>query len=110
MKPSNKNNMSLDEAVRTRRSVRGFLPTEIPQTMLNEVFTLAQWTPSNCNVQPWLPHVVSGTALQRLRKALEDAAIANAPLTPDWPGDGKYSGIYRERQYDAATFRHTGSR
>ena len=24
------------------------------------------------------------------------------PMDPDWPADGKYSGIYRDRQYDAA--------
>ena len=51
---------SVDEAIRRRRSVRGFLPDEVPEATLREVFELAQWAPSNCNVQPWTPHVVSG--------------------------------------------------
>lgn len=94
--------LSVDEAIRHRRSVRGFLPQEIPQTTLDEVFTLAQWAPSNCNVQLWVPHVVSGPVLQRLRQALVQAAENDQPIVPDWPADGKYHGIYRERQFDAA--------
>ena len=51
--------LSVDEAILQRRSVRGFLPDEVPQTTLAEVFQIAQRAPSNCNVQPWVPHVVS---------------------------------------------------
>ena len=61
--------MRLDDAIRQRRSVRGFLPDEVPREVLREVFELAQWTPSNCNVQPWIPHVVSGKPLAVLRIA-----------------------------------------
>jgi nitroreductase len=42
--------MSVDEAIRRRRSVRGFLPDEVPESTLREVFGLAQLAPSNCNV------------------------------------------------------------
>jgi nitroreductase len=94
--------MNVDEAVRRRRSVRGFLPDEVPETTLREVFELAQWSPSNCNVQPWMPHVVSGDALKRLREALVEAGMRDQPIKPDWPADGKFTGIYRERQVDAA--------
>ena len=94
--------MSVDEAIRRRRSVRGFLPEEVPEATLREVFELAQWAPSNCNVQPWTPHVVSGAALRRLREALVAAGMRDEPVKPDWPADGKFSGVYRERQVDAA--------
>lgn len=94
--------MTLDDAIRQRRSVRGFLAQEVPDAKIREVLELAQWAPSNCNVQPWLPHVVSGSALVTLRDALVAAAQARAPFDPDWPADGKYHGPYRERQYDAA--------
>jgi nitroreductase len=89
--------MNVDEAVRRRRSVRGFLPDEVPETTLREVFELAQWSPSNCNVQPWMPHVVSGDALKRLREALVEVGMRDQPIKPDWPADGKFTGIYRER-------------
>jgi nitroreductase len=94
--------IGVDEAIRLRRSVRGFLPDEVPEPMLREVFELAQWSPSNCNVQPWTPHVVSGDTLKRLRQALVAAGMRDEPIKPDWPADGKFSGIYRERQVDAA--------
>jgi nitroreductase len=94
--------LSVDEAIRRRRSVRAFLPDELPDSALREVFALAQWAPSNCNVQPWTPHVVSGEALSRLRAALVDAAMRDEPIKPDWPAEGKFVGVYRERQVDAA--------
>jgi nitroreductase len=94
--------MSVDEAIRLRRSVRGFLPREVPEEILREVFALAQWSPSNCNVQPWTPHVVSGGTLKRLREELVAAGLRDEPIKPDWPADGKFTGIYRERQVGAA--------
>ena len=94
--------MSVDEAIRRRRSVRGFRSEEVPEATMREVFELAQWAPSNCNVQPWTPHVVSGAALKRLRDALVDAGMRDEPIRPDWPADGKFTDVYRERQVDAA--------
>ena len=94
--------MSVDDAIRRRRSVRGFLPTEVPAETLREVFQVAQHAPSNCNVQPWLPHVVSGPALIALRKELVEVGGRRDPHHADWPADGKFDGVYRERQVDAA--------
>jgi len=94
--------MSVEEAIRRRRSVRGFLPDVVPEATIREVFELAQWAPSNCNVQPWTPHVVSGDALRRLRDALVDAGMRDQPINPDFAADRKFMGVHRERQVDAA--------
>lgn len=94
--------MSVEYAIRTRRSVRGFLPRDVPDEILRQVFDAAQWSPSNCNVQPWTPHVVSGATRKRLREALIAAGMRDEPIKPDWPADGLFTGIYRERQVDAA--------
>lgn len=94
--------MSVDQAIVDRRSVRGFLAREVPQPMLDEVFAVAQRAPSNCNVQPWVPHVVSGDALKRLSAALVEAGEQGMPIAPDWPAEGKFDGVYRARQVDAA--------
>jgi nitroreductase len=94
--------ISVDEAIRLRRSVRGYLPDEVPEATLREVFALAQCAPSNCNVQPWTPHIVSGAKLKKLREALVAAGMRDEPVKPDWPADGKFTGIHRERQVDAA--------
>jgi nitroreductase len=93
---------AVDEVIRQRRSVRGFLPKEVPDAVLREVFELAQQAPSNCNVQPWMIHVVSSEAGRQLRDKLLAAGRRRDPLRPDWPADGKYDGVYRDRQYDAA--------
>jgi nitroreductase len=94
--------MSVDEAIRRRRSVRGFLPDAVPEAVLREVFELAQLAPSNCNVQPWAPHVVSGGALRRLSAELVEAGMRDQPINPDFEADRKFLGVYRDRQVDAA--------
>lgn len=94
--------LSVDEAIRRRRSVRGFLPDEVPEATLKEVFALAQLAPSNCNVQPWVPHVVSGGALRKLSAALVEAGMRDEPIKPDFAADRKFLGVHRERQVDAA--------
>jgi len=99
--------MTLDEVVRNRRSVRGFLHQEVPASTMQEAFTLAQHAPSGCNAQPWLPHVVSGKVLRGLAAALRLAGSEGDAPAPDWPVRGKYQGVYRERQYDAAASLYT---
>ena len=89
------------EIVHARRSVRGFLPTPLDAWQLTAIFELANAAPSNCNVQPWLVHVASGAALDRLRVAMS-TAFANGTLTMDFPFTGLYQGIYKERQNDSA--------
>ncbi len=94
--------MDFDSAVRARRSVRGFRPDPVPQPVLDEVFALAQWAPSNCNVQPWLPHLVSGASLAALGQKMVAASLAGQVPDPDFSADRRFDGVYRERQYDAA--------
>ncbi len=94
--------LSTADAIRARRSVRGFLPEPIAADTLRAVFELAQWAPSNCNTQPWITHVASGDTCELLRRRISEAARDPAQSAPDFPYDGKYSGIYRERQIDAA--------
>jgi nitroreductase len=92
----------LARIVTARRSVRGFKPTPVPVTQLREIFEIAQGAPSNYNLQPWLVHVVSGDALERLRAALL-AAFSGGNMQPDFPFITYYpAGIYKERQNDSA--------
>lgn len=98
--------LSTTDAIRSRRSVRGFLPKEVPQDTLRAIFTLAQCAPSNCNTQPWVVHVVSGAACDTLRLRLGQAALDPAAHAPDFHYDGRYDGAYRDRQHDAAAQLH----
>lgn len=85
-----------------RRSVRGFLAQPIDRALINSVFSLAALAPSNCNVQPWQTHVVSGAALRALGQAMTEAARHGAPHAPDVPMISRYHGEHRKRQIDAA--------
>ncbi len=91
-----------EQLMHTRRSVRGFKPDLIPQPVLDEIFTTAQLSPSNCNVQPWVVHVVSGAAADKMRTDLTAHVMSGAAATPDFPLTDKYPGEYRTRQIGAA--------
>ena len=73
--------MQLEEAVMTRHSSRDFLPTEVPQAVLDRALELARHSPSNSNTQVWRLFVVRGLALERLRTKLYETAAAASPLS-----------------------------
>ncbi|WP_242124247.1 nitroreductase [Sphingobium sp. Sx8-8] len=93
---------AFDEIMRERRSIRGFLPDPVPDALLRHILETAQLSPSNCNVQPWVVHIVSGAEAERVRAALHDHAKTGADVSPDFPLTGAYPGEYRTRQIDAA--------
>ena len=62
-----------DEAIRTRRSVRAFLPTPVPRETVEELLALAARSPSGTNIQPWKVRVVAGDVRDRLSRAILEA-------------------------------------
>jgi nitroreductase len=89
------------DIVNSRKSARGFKPEPVPGDLLNDVFNVSLRAPSNCNTQPWQVHVASGEAIEKLRGVMPDAFM-RGEFTMDFPYDGSYEGIYKERQYGAA--------
>jgi nitroreductase len=65
--------LSADEALRTRRSVRAFLPTPISRATVEELLALASRSPSGSNIQPWKVRVVAGESRDRLCRAILEA-------------------------------------
>jgi len=90
-----------DEIVLGRRSLRAFRPEPVEDATLEQVFAVAQRAPSNCNTQPWLTHVASGASLQALREEMPSRFMAGE-ISLDFPYDGTYEGVYKERQYGSA--------
>ena len=45
--------LDLDQPIRERHSTRLFLPQPVPRKLVNEALALAQYAPSNSNIQPW---------------------------------------------------------
>ena len=94
--------MEFADVVKARHSYRGFLPKAVDEKTLKGIFELASWAPSNCNVQPWKVHVLSGDACNSMREKMKAAAAKEPSGNPDFPWQGKFSGDYRERQICSA--------
>lgn len=89
--------MDLIEAIRSRKSIRGYKSDPVPKEALKEILEVASRSPSGMNTQPWEFTVVAGEELDRLRKAnLDKLASGQAPRM-EAPRGG-YEGVYRERQ------------
>ena len=88
--------------VANRRSMRAFKPDPVPRAVIEAVMGGAQQAPSNCNTQPWFVHVVTGDMLEQLRATLP-TQFAAGEMALDFPYDGQYDGVYKERQYASAT-------
>jgi nitroreductase len=72
----------LDQAIRERHSTRMFLPRPVPRDLVNEALALAQWAPSNSNIQPWRLVLASGAARDRLKDALFKVVDHDNPDIP----------------------------
>lgn len=70
--------MNVSEAIDSRRSVRGFLPTPVDPAVIRRVVEKAGRAPSGGNVQPWHIDVVGGEKLDEL-KAIMAARVMEAP-------------------------------
>lgn len=88
--------------VANRRSTRAFKSDPVPRAVIEAVMGGAQQAPSNCNTQPWFVHVVTGEPLEQLRATLP-TQFAAGEVALDFPYDGQYDGVYKERQYASAT-------
>ena len=96
------NTMTLIEAIQNRRSVRGFKPDLVPQSTLDEIFALAQQSPSNCNVQPWQVLLASGDECDALRQQMLEAFRSGSAMNPDFPSLPAFQGNQRKRQVACA--------
>ena len=70
---------AVDAAIRTRRSIRGFLPDPVSDETVRHLLSLAACAPSGSNIQPWRVHVLTGAALARLKDDLFAQHEAGAP-------------------------------
>ena len=92
---------AFNDVVQARRSIRAFRPDPVSRAVLDSVFSAALRAPSNCNTQPWFVYVATGDVLEQLREELPQR-FAQGDIGVDYPYDGKYEGVYRDRQYASA--------
>ena len=63
-------NHPADEAIRSRRSIRRFLPNPVPRETVEQILDVARWAPSGTNTQPWKVRVLAGEPLRELSERL----------------------------------------
>jgi len=56
----------VDEVMFGRHSIRAYLPTPVPQTLVADILRIASRAPSGTNTQPWRVHVLSGSVRDRV--------------------------------------------
>lgn len=65
----------VDEAIRSRRSIRAFLPTPVPRADIEALLEVAARAPSGTNTQPWKVYVCTGERKARLSQAIIDTYL-----------------------------------
>ena len=66
----------VDEAIRSRHSMRRYLPKPVSQGTVRELLELAACAPSGTNVQPWRVYALSGEAKNALSAAIMAKHVA----------------------------------
>ena len=77
--------MELLEGIETRKSIRAFKSTPIPEETIGRIIKAASKSPSYTNTQPWEVAVVSGKKKEELSKILYELAKSKVTPNPDLP-------------------------
>ena len=75
--------LNVTDALKKRISIRKFLPTPIPESMVRELLDAARWSPSGGNLQPWKVLALSGAALDAVRQLARGAAVVGAAASEE---------------------------
>ena len=89
--------MELKEAIRSRRSIRQFLPKPVPEEMIRELIADSLWAPSWGNTQPWEIVVVTGEKLAKFKKQNQEALLAGKAAQTDIPMPKVWPEAYLNR-------------
>jgi nitroreductase len=95
--------MDVIEAVKKRKSIRGYKPDPVPRQVLEKILEVASRAPSAMNTQPWEFTVLAGEVLEDVRRSNVKLLNSGVPPNPEhvvtsWPKES----VYRQRQVDLA--------
>ncbi len=95
--------MDVIEAVKKRKSIRGYKPDPVAKEVLEEILELAKWAPSAMNTQPWEFTVLAGYVLENIKRSNIELLKSGVSPNPEhmvvgWPMES----IYRQRQVNLA--------
>ncbi|MGI5913004.1 MAG: nitroreductase [Syntrophomonadaceae bacterium] len=90
--------MDIINAIKSRKSIRGYLPKPVPQDIIREILEAAIRTPSAVNSQPWEMIVVCGEVLENIKRDNVKNFLSEIPLEEH----SAYPGIYKQRRVELA--------
>lgn len=95
--------MDILDAIKKRKSVRGFKSEPVPKQVLREILEIAGRAPSAMNTQPWEFVVMAGEPLRKIEQECAKKFRAGEAMQPEHQVVGwTNESIYRTRQVDLA--------
>jgi len=85
------------EAIRSRKSIRGYKPDPVSKDTLKEILDIAVRAPSGMNTQAWEFTVIAGDVLEKIKQANVDNLNNGIRPAMEISREG-FTGIYKERQ------------
>lgn len=89
--------MDVVDAIRKRKSIRGFTPDPVPAHIIREILGMAARAPSATNGQPWEVAVVTGEPLDKIRQGNVENLISGVAPHPEVRPNPP-QGNYRDRK------------
>ena len=96
--------MKIVELLKQRKSIRHFKPEQPPQQMILDCLEAASWAPNPTSQQPWKFIVLTGTALEKINRVIEDnfaAEFQKKEELPSPPLREEISTMLQERKEKA---------
>lgn len=94
--------MELEEALKTRRSIRKYRDVDVPTDLILKAISLASWAPNGGNFQPWKFFVVKNP---RMIGRIADAVQAKVDAMAGWPEAAEFGQTFERYRANAAFFR-----
>jgi nitroreductase len=89
--------MELQEAVRSRRSIRQFLSKPVSEDIIRELIADSLWSPSWGNTQPWEIVVVTGSKMAKFKQKSQEALMSGHQVPTDIPMPQVWPEAYLDR-------------
>jgi nitroreductase len=74
--------MDVEQAIRSRRTIKAFDPRPVDRETLDALLDLARWAPNHHLTQPWRFRVVGPQTIDRLKEAAGPEAAAKLDRAP----------------------------
>src|SRR2546430_12891225 len=74
--------MDVEQAIRSRRTIKAFEPRPLERETLTELLELARWAPNHHRTNPWRFRVVGPRTLERLKEAAGPAEASKLDRAP----------------------------